>query len=43
MPSIDKKTLCIIVSVLLNLLGGLGVIDPVVGGPECAPAPAPTK
>ena len=35
MPS--KTTLTLIVSVLLNLLGGLGVIDPLTGPAPCKP------
>lgn len=39
---LDKKTLCIVVSVLLNLLGGLGIIEPLTGTPDCSQAPAPS-
>lgn len=37
---LNKTTIALILSVLLNLLGGTGTIEPVVGGPEC-PAAAP--
>lgn len=37
---LDAKTITLFVSLLLNLLGGTGNIEPVVGGPEC-PAAAP--
>ena len=36
MPSLDKKTLALIVSLLLNLLGGAGVIPPVADD-DCPP------
>lgn len=35
---IDKKTIALVLSVLLNVLGGTGVVPPVTGGP--APCPA---
>lgn len=38
---LDAKTIALLVSFILNLLGGTGTIEPVVGGPECPAAPAP--
>ena len=37
MPSLDKKTVALIVSLILNLLGGAGIIPPVAGD-DCPPA-----
>jgi hypothetical protein len=41
---LDTKTFALIVSFILNLLGGSGTIQPLMGGlecPEAAPAPIP--
>lgn len=38
----DVKTITLILSLLLNALGGTGVVHPVVGGVECPPAPSGT-
>lgn len=34
---LDKRTITLIVSVLLNLLGGLGVIDPLATDQDTMP------
>jgi hypothetical protein len=34
---LDRKTMTLLVSVALNLLGGLGLVDPLV--PQAPPAP----
>ena len=34
---LDKATITLVVSVILNLLGGLGIIDPLVQNPDAVP------
>ena len=37
----DKKTIALVLSMILNVLGGTSVIPPVIGGPTpCAPCAA---
>jgi len=36
---LDAKTVALILSFLLNILGGTGTVQPLVGD-ECSPAPA---
>lgn len=38
---LDTKTIVMFVSLLLNLLGGTGTIEPVVGGPPECPSVVP--
>lgn len=42
LPKIDIKTLTLLVSLILNLLGGTGTISPLLGGAPDPAAPSPS-